>query len=311
MTGPRLVDILEMVRSKIPEGKEAGAKAKFNLDKKAVAENLETRYALPINRLKELSYFIDAASTFCGRPEPTSNKGINLSAHDYQNMQQEQIDELNIKFTAWAATHALREFVEFLNYYLLQVYETCLLINLGSDEVGVKEMDEIFKKGADFEDKNLSERFAELKKESGAHTEYRDELSSLYKARNIFAHFDGLIQKSDIEPDGTFKIKWPRNRYTLHRKSDGKEVRFDKVPKPFASEQYDKVSFQWFHGKRLISYSVGQKIQFSTTDLYELNFFFMYVIDEIHAGVVNYARSNNIPAREFKNYQVKLELNFR
>lgn len=230
-------------------------------------------------------------------------KGMLHQFNDLENIKDEDASVLNHSFSKWISNLLLRELDEFLQYYLLAIYETCLIIKFVGKEITPADI--VNAKGAakDFEESSLKERLKALRQDYDIDFTHKPELYSLHKLRHIFAHFDGIVQKKFCNDSGVLEVAWPVNSVKLKHRKTGKLVPFEKVPRPF-NKEYGEVQINWLSNPNKTEYAVKDKIELSHAELNQLVFFYLYVFNQLHDGLVEYARENGIKVRPFQKYSL-------
>ena len=311
---PQLIDILELFKKRIPQDAQGQGAIRFTLDETAIRSNLEIIYSSSTNRLSQLAYFVDASlaigkmADFKPSIEAEASPDFQIAFNGYDTMPQQLAQNLNKQMGTWTCNVVMRELCEYLNYYLLQLYETCLTIRLAGKDIKPDQIDEIRKEADQFERRGLPERFQILEKEFGITVNFRQELASLYEARNIFAHFDGYVQRKFCNNQGALFIAWPKNKYQLVKRKNSKKIPYHRVPRPINPEQYNDFTITYFAKPVQKKYVVGERITLSAQDIQDLLFLFIHTFDHLQGGIVQYAQEHHLKVGDFKDYQIKIML---
>lgn len=281
----------------------------FDLIQKHTAHNVEIMYRISTQRLAQLSYFHEWARTLNNAPtlKPQHDNKyapdyIRSSFHDLETINSKTTETLNSSFSGWIMHNILRDCNEFLMYYLLGVFETCLIAKNYEGSLKPENVVNGRVKSEKFEKNGLIDRLKILRKDFDINPTHSQELIGLYKLRNIFAHFDGTVQQSDCQKDGMLKVLWPTNTYKFRKTGTNKWIPYSKVRKPFSSEQYDKVNIYWFNKKETKTYQCGEKITLSEKELNDLLSFYLFVFNEIQKDFVSLMQRQNIKVKDFRKY---------
>jgi|GEM_PF-4017064 len=312
-----LIDILEWLESSTPKNIRGDAVIEYDLDKRAAAHNIEAIYHASSGRLARLSYFIDTAATVNStanfKPSPPVSERIRVAFYDYEELTGEPLQSLNAAMNAWVSNQVMRELCEFLHYYLLQVYEFCLINKYASNPIRLAQVQSIREEVDKFEKSDLRDRLRLLGREAKIRLAepHRQSITSLYKARNIFAHFDGVVQRKFCDSKrGVVEIQWPKNSYHLHKRHGGKKVPYYKVRKPFSGGEYAQITITWLGETKRETYRVGDRIHLETEQLHELIFFFVFIFSDIQKGLIQYAKKNGIEVKGFDAYGLTPTIGF-
>lgn len=306
MKNYKLIDLLEAAGKQTPPELKNEAAVNYTVNKDLVASNLEAIYHRSSSRLAQLSYFLDSITSITDkddfRPNLKHNDHIKISFYDYEDMNSKDILLLNKQMEAWMSNQVMRELLEFLHYYLLDVYERCLIIKHSSFPVKITQIENIRKDVDDFEKSDIKKRFKKLRRESKIEISHRNAVASLYNARNVFAHFDGVVQEKFCGNNDYMEVLWPQNSYLLKRRKNNKNIPWHKVPKPFSGDEYSQVIINWLEKPKIQKYMVGDKIKLSVQDIHEMIFFFICIFNEIQQGIIRFANKHDIPARDLNYY---------
>lgn len=312
-----LIDILEWLQKRTPLHNRDDAVVEYDLDKKATSNNIETIYHATSSRLATLSYFVEAAFTLKNmsdfKPLPQSSRSVRMSFYGYEELVCEATQPLNEAMNAWVGHQVMRELCEFLHYYLLQVYEFCLINKYASKPIKLSQVDKIRAEVDKFEKSDLRDRLRMLRGEASirfSHPHHQS-IISLYKARNIFAHFDGRVQRKFCDPkSGVIEIQWPKNTYHLRKRRGGKKVPYHRVRKPFSGNEYDQITITWLGETKRKTYRAGERISLDVEQIHELIFFFVFIFGDIQKGLIRYAKKRGIEVKDFEAYALATSVGF-
>lgn len=305
--------IIEMLQEKldaIPLALRGASMLAFDLDEKSLDRNLESTYQIAISRLTHIDYYFQWSYGLSQNPQtlpPNTDflevDGMLHQFNDLENMKDEDTYSLNNSFSKWIRNLLLRELDEFLQYYLLAIYETCLIVKFVDKGITPKDIINAKTDAKKFEASSLKDRLKTLRKNYKIDFTHKPELYSLHKLRNIFAHYDGVVQKKFCDKSGTLKITWPINKVQVKHRKTGKLIPFKKAPKPF-NKEYGEVQIVWLSTSKKIKYTPNDKIELSHAELNQLVFFYLYVFNELHNGLVAYAKDKGIKVRSFNKYSL-------
>src|SRR5690606_24195534 len=113
---------------------------------------------------------------------------------------------LNSSLANWITNQVVRDLNEFLMYYLLGVYESCVLATYAEKSITPRDVLEGRVRSERFGGNGLKDRLKILRKEFGLDLMHKQEVLSLYELRNIFAHFDGTVQRKFCKDRGRLKV---------------------------------------------------------------------------------------------------------
>lgn len=311
---PQLIDILKFFQKRVSKDSHSRGAIRYSLDEAAVRSNLEIIYRSGTSRLAQLAYFIDSSLAigkmegFKPSIEVEASNDFQIAFNNYDTMPENLARSFNQQMGEWACNVVMRELCEYLHYYLLQVYETCLTMKLADQELKLDQIDKLQEMSEKFEKKGLSERFQILQKEFGIDVNFRQELASLYEARHIFAHFDGYVQKKFCNNQGAVVLAWPKNKYQLVKRKGGKKIAYHRVPRPIDPRIYSDFTITYFGKSVQRKYAVGQRISLSAQDIQDLLFLFIHTFDHLQGGIVRFAQRHHLNVRDFKDYQIGMSL---
>lgn len=279
---------------------------------KSVKNNLEVIYQIATGRLASLAYNIAWAATLNNdiflKPKDAaiaSGRGVPITFHDFGTISPEAAATYNTSFSVWILSLTVRELSEFLNYYLLGLYETCLVAKYANKRLKPFDVVEMRSEYNSFEESGLKDRLKILRAKFEIEVSHTQELSSLYNLRNLFAHFDGVVQSKFCDPNGEMRINWPVNRYKLKERDGEKKESYHRASKPFNSDLYGSVQITWLDNSREIIYKAGERVTLAPEDLNDLIFFYLYVFNQLQKTLVNYVRTSGIKAKYFEKYVLK------
>jgi len=307
----QLLDGLLCLHKHVPHHLKSGASTRFKVDKSAISSNIETLYFIAINRLSHLSYGLGWGMTLKEsqlRPKDSSIEEVGFYFHRISEMKDKEVALNNTYFSNWLSNQLIRDLSEFLLFHLLEVYEICLTVKLSEQnltEAGILEIKERTKR---FEQNNLMDRLKIIRKEFGILITHKNELNSIYKLRNVFAHFDGVMQKKYCDGKGKFKAYWPDNKYFLVRRKTGQKVPYHRVRKPYSGNEYSQLRVEWLSKARTRTYKAEEQITLTESDLQSLLFFYMYIFNQIQKGIIKFIKQKDIPVREFNVYGGEVSL---
>lgn len=311
---PQLIDVLKLFQKRIPKDSHSRGAIRYSLDEAAVRSNLEIIYRSSTGRLAQLAYFVDSSlavgkmEDFKPSIEAEASSDFQIAFNDYDTMPEKLAQSFNQQMGEWACNVVMRELCEYLHYYLLQVYETCLTMKLAGQDIKLDKIDEIQAISEQFEKKGLPERFQILNKEFDIDVNFRHELASLYEARHIFAHFDGYVQKKFCNNQGVVVLTWPKNKYQLVKRKDGKKIAYHRVPRPIDPKVYSDFTITYFGKSVQKKYAVGHRIALSAQDIQDLLFLFIHTFDHLQGRIVQFAQRHHLNVRDFKDYQIGMSL---
>jgi hypothetical protein len=100
--------------------------------------------------------------------------------------------------------------------------------------------------------------------------EFADAYRSLQKARNCFEHRSGIVGKSDVGPDGTMELRFPRIKLFYYRRGEEIEAEIGKAVDPEDGEP--EVSILMRLDVRRRNFLLGQRLSLTIVDFNEIAF---------------------------------------
>ncbi len=305
-----IIEKLQEELNKIPLHLRLFSILQYSLDEKSLDKNLESTYQLAISRLTHIDYYFQWSYSLSQNtqtlPPPTDFLKVEGMLHqfnDLEDMKEEDTTALNHSFSKWISNLLLRELDEFLQYYLLAIYETCLIIKFVNKEIAPADVVNAKTAAKNFEKSSLKDRLKTLRQDYNIDFTHKPELYSLHKLRHIFAHFDGVVQKKFCNKSGVLEITWPVNSVKARHRETGELIPFEKTPRPF-NKDYEEIQITWLSNPKKIKYTIKEKIELSHAELNQLVFFYLYIFNELHDGLVKYTKKNNIKVRPFQKYSL-------
>jgi len=239
MRDKSIIERLQAELDKVPLHLRSIARLAFDLDEKSLDKNLESTYQHAISRLTHIDYYFQWSYSLSRNPHtlpPPADflevEGMLHQFNDLEDMKEGDTYALNNSFSKWISNLLLRELDEFLQYYLLVLYETCLIVKFVDKEIVPVDVVNTRLAAKKFEESSLRERLKTLRQDYDIDFTHKPELYSLHKLRHIFAHFDGVVQKKFCNKDDILEIMWPINSVQAKHRITGKLVPFEKVPRP-------------------------------------------------------------------------------
>lgn len=305
-----IIDMLQAAMDRIPLHLRGNLCLAYDLNEENLDKNLESIYQIAISRLTHIDYYFQWSYNILKNPQtlpPPADflevEGMLHQFNDLENMTEEETSVLNHSFSKWIRNLLLRELDEFLQYYLLAIYETCLIIKFIDKEITPSDFVDARAAAKNFEESSLKDRLKILRQEYKVDFKHKSELYSLHKLRHIFAHFDGVIQKKFCNKNGVLEVTWPVNSVKLKHRITGRFVPFNKVTRPF-NKEYGEIHITWLNTPKKAKYNINDKIELSHAELNQLVFFYLYVFNELHDSLVEYAKIKGIKVRPFEKYSL-------
>lgn len=281
----------------------------FNFSEDDLDKNLESKYQFAQSRLTHLSFYLEWAyglyqndQTLPPETEMMKVQGLPCSFHDFDDIELEDLSVLNKSFSKWINNQLVRDLDEYLQAHLLVIYETCLVAQYAGRKILAKNFVEMRQAANKFEGSSLRERLRILRKEYAIDIEHKSEVYSLNKIRQIFAHFDGVVQKKFCDKNGVLKVTWPTNTVKFKNQKTGKLVLQEDIPKH--SEDYRGMQITWFDQPKITTYRDKDCIELSHADLNQLIFFYLYIFNKLQYSLVEYVRQEGVRVRPFKEYAI-------
>ena len=262
--------------------------------------------------MADLSYYHDWSHIFAKEQglEAIANKRRDISYvkvgfRSIQKNNHKSLKVLNTSFSGWINNNVIRDLSEYFMFYLLGVYEVCIISKHSHKELTPEDVVRGRLASQKFEKSGMKERLRILRKDFGIVITHSQQLISICDLRNIFSHYDGVVQRKFCRDQGELKVQWPVSRYKLRKTGTGKWVPFCKVKMPFSADDYDEMSVVWFKDTHVKTYVVGDKVRLSEEELNDLIGFYKYAINETHQQFVRFFKSKGFKAKNFEKYVVK------
>jgi hypothetical protein len=307
-----LVEVLENTLALVPIEQRLGLAIKFSTCEKMLGKNLETIYLLATQRLLHLSYYLEWSRTIESteqlRPKPLDSKEIDyipLLICEFDKMPSDQLNFMNASFVEWINNQVVRELNEFFKLYLSELHEICTALEYAKTPIRPIDIVDIRKQCNDFESGGLQERLGILRKKFGFILTKHDEILSLYKLRNIFSHYDGVVMKKFCK-DGYLEIRWPQNTYKFKKRGRNEWDSYQKARKSFRSDIYESVQIKWLSKPEIRKYKPLDQIKLSHKDLNNLIFFYLCVFNELHKKLVDIVKEQGFRVKPFEKYMTTI-----
>ena len=306
-----MLEALEKVLELVPIKDRIGLAIEFSTTEKITKNNLEAIYHMVTQRLAHLAYCLEWSRTTENngelKPEITSlntTDYVSATFHDLDSIKPEVVHFLNNSFSYWINNQIVRELSEFLKLYLSELYETCIVLEYAETPLTPRDISDIREECKSFENGGMQERLSYLRKRFDFHITHNSEILSLYKVRNIFSHYDGVVMRKFCNKDGTLTISWPRNTYKFKKRGKREWTPYHKIAKPFYSDIYESVQITWMSQPEIRTYRPLDIIQLSHKDLNDLIFFYLYVFNELHKKLVKIVKDRGLKVKPFERYAV-------
>lgn len=304
-----IFEMLQLLLEGIPLEDRGTTTFEFSLIEEGLSNNIEVIYKMATQRLAHLAYYLEWGKGLDGNSKDTPPQlGLSKEAvascrfHDFDEIKPQEVFALNRSFSSWIANQVIRDLNEYLKYFLLGVYESSLVAQYAGRSISPKDIVEARKLADKFEGGGLEDRLKMLRKSYGIKITHRAEILSLNRIRNIFAHFDGVVQRKFCNKEGLLTVSWPTNTIKIKERSSGKLILFDDVPKPFSGDEYGEVQVTWLNNPNKTEYRPNDRIQLSHSDLNELIFFYLYVVNELQRTLVSSIEQRDINLKPFDGY---------
>jgi hypothetical protein len=307
-----LMDSLEAALAEIPFSKRSRVAIEFRASQQILNHMLESIYIWGTQRMLHLSYYLEWSRTLENNkgliPAPpqegTSDYMFN-TFHDFRTLTEKEFKYYNSSFTFWINNQVVRELNEFLNHYLIELFEACTATEHLSTPVTPKEISEIRKICRTFELNGFADRLKVLRQKFGFKLTHNQELLSLYQLRNVFAHFDGVVEKKLCKKKEYLEVLWPVSEYKLKKRGKDEWIPYHKAQQPISEEQYETIEASWFTKRDIRKFRVHEAIVLSYQDLHTLIFFYHYVFNELQKALLDYLKKQGFEVPPFEDYRVQ------
>ncbi|MFC3051387.1 hypothetical protein [Kordiimonas pumila] len=284
-----LFDSLLLIHKSASAVEPSRRAVRYHLDSKSASNRIEVLFYRAFSRLSLLSYGAAWEHTISNSnevPSPSRDDTVNFYFHDFNALKEGGAITKNGDFSSWLSGQILRDFSEYFAFHLLEVYEVCVLLKQHNTELSEDDVSLAKEEVLSFERASIKDRLKRLHKEFQISIPFKKEILSLYEARNILAHANGLVEKKHYNNVKNLQIQWPVNKYYLVRRDTGKKIPYNRVSKPFLSEKYGKVEINWLSKFRKVTYSAGEKISLENRDFQDLVFFYLHVVEKMQLQIV-------------------------
>lgn len=208
-----IIEVLENTLELVPIEQRFGLAIEFSSSEKALRHNLEAMYTLATQRLLHLSYYLEWSRSIEGnvnlKPEPIEGGDFDYvpaTFHNLNEMKPDVFEFFNRSFTSWINNQTVRELNEFLKLYLAELYETCTALEHTATPIRPRDIVDIKEACKAFEKGGMQDRLTTLRKKFGFRISHNREILSLYKLRNVFSHYDGVVTKKFCNKDGYLEV---------------------------------------------------------------------------------------------------------
>ena len=302
-----LLSMLVLHRSAYPE---TDVSSRYKLDRAAITNNIETRFLWSAQRIRTLSYALNWSQTLKKskrKPDNLVRRKEQIIFHDLRTMPPNEVKAENEGLANWIVSQVIRDLNEYISYHILQVHDMCARLPDADKYLTSQDIQNALLKSREFETRGLADGLKILRKEFGIKFQNQRMLINLYKMRNLFAHFDGIVQRKYCDAKGTFKTRWLANKRYLVRRRTGKRVLYSKVSGPISGKEYSQMQTEWLARVEERTYKLGDKIELDIKDVSDLVFFHMCVLNELQVSTIKFMKSQGFLVREFDAYGAKLE----
>ena len=208
-----LFSILQNEIDKLTLKQRLGTTISFPVVEKSAARNIEIYYQNSIKRLAELSYYYSWGCIFENDSEldpfSESKQGKSYVKHRYQPTEINKVKQrkiLNTSFSGWINNNVIRDLSEFFMFYLLGVYETCVIAKYANKDLTLANVVNGKEDRDAFEKHGMKDRLGILRKEFGINITHNQQLISVYELRNVFSHYDGVVQSKFCKDNEKLKV---------------------------------------------------------------------------------------------------------
>jgi hypothetical protein len=207
----------------------------------------------------------------------------------------EQIERFKKDFSYWIIGNGLREMTETFNIFLDRLHNACLVLKLV--KVGSLSIHEAKAAAKKFHRGGLSDKLVTLKKEFGIEPNNFAYLISINKARNCLTHRRGIVGEPDVGEDRELHLKW-RGIEVFIKTPAGEEIPLlpGGIMQPV--ELHDGGDVMMRFPERAKTFSLGEQLIFTPSELTELCHLVLEETDAINAGGIAFAKKLGIPMQK-------------
>lgn len=211
-----------------------------------------------------------------------NNKNYELSNITSFRFLPENITDLDInhfkeEFTSWITMNGFRELIETFSIFLDRVFDICQLIN----QTDKKTQDKFYNKGIEGKTKMLNELFS-------INTPYTECISSINKARNCFAHRNGVVSEKDCT-NGCMVLKWMTIEvYAISKTGTTYILELPIKKEGVKLEEESKICVRLI--ERRECYNISDSIRISPIRLAEICYFIIILKGEVVKETVKYLK---------------------
>jgi hypothetical protein len=207
-----------------------------------------------------------------------------------ENLPDETITEYKKAFEGWAVTNGLRELIEGFSTFLDNIWELTFLASRNGKQLGADFPTRL----AAVRNKGLPGKQKALREDFSISSDLSAFLKSIYEARNCLSHARGIVTPEFFNAGNCLKVSWSVLEIFVRTQYGTETVltlRKDADPVgPF--DQPAELR------KRLItrtrSFSAGETLRFSFSDLAEICIFVYLAVDSFFMPAVEFAKQHGL-----------------
>lgn len=209
------------------------------------------------------------------------------------NLPAERVGEFKKQFALWVIGCGLRELLEHYALFLDHIHKNALLVFLIEDKLGSVDPE---KKQEEFNQRlGIPDKLERLKKMFSISPDDPESIKSLYLARNCLTHNFGIVTQRQCGPDESLTLTWK----TLDVIAKGEETGIERpLTELIGLLTEEETSIFTKTARRERKFALGEKIQLSQQDLWEICFFFnAYAIPSAVQSFIEFLEAHGIPVK--------------
>jgi hypothetical protein len=201
------------------------------------------------------------------------------------------VDGFKKEFSLWVTGCGLREMLEHYALFLDHLHKYGLLVQQAKGLLGERDPEK--EQRAFNRNGNMGEKLRLLKERFQVAPSEPETITQLYLARNCLTHDLGIVRAKHCDDQGIFRISWTTFDWIARGEETGSEQPLSSLIGCRANES---ISIDIRSVQRARSFNLGNKMEFSQQDLWELCLNFHQIgIPTIVTSFISFLKAHNLP----------------
>lgn len=202
-----------------------------------------------------------------------------------RTLSDKELNQFTEEFRIWVTGNGLRELIETFDIFLEQLYSVVLIVEAWRQK---KAYDQ--NKQSVFNKRGTPEKIDELEN-FGIRTAFKDDIISVKRARSCLTHRLGVVNRRDINDSEGLKVRW-RVLELYGKNEDGSEFVPDLDQLAAGPIEFPRGSaVNMRNAPRSKTFSMGSRIIFEPSEIKEICFWFLLLVDEIQKSIIKYCKN--------------------